>query len=347
MDAMSPSAHQRLIRAHRAALDPRAPAPSLQGYTVELIERAEAEPLILSYEWLGTVGRATIFAGLFSPTHGLEGVACFGHGPSGAIRDLIGAPALCLVRGACVHHAPANAASFLISRACRLIHQVHEVSRFFAYADPMAGEYGGIYQATNWVYLGQGLNGGKGRGRRVFVLAPGRDPKNPANWQACRALRHHTPRLMSQAHARAQGWTIAMRETKHVYAYHVGQGRQRWRDALLRQQCQVHGFELPYPAPRPTLKRAVLERASVGRGRQLAADPEVTASAKPGEIGRGRTPNRVAIGHSNRLSSNAPERIVRRLKRDHPEIADALARGAYRSARAAGIAAGFIKAKPP
>jgi hypothetical protein len=58
----------------------------------------------------------------------------------------------------------------------------------------------------------------------------------------------------------------------------------------------------------------------------LAADPNVTPAAYPGEIGGGHT--RVALRHSgsNTLSSDSAERIVRRLKRDHPEIAEALAR---------------------
>jgi hypothetical protein len=46
-------------------------------------------------------------------------------------------------------------------------------------------------------------------------------------------------------------------------------------------------------------------------------------------------------------SSNSAERIVRRLKRDRPDIAEALARGEYRSARAAGIEAGFIHVPTP
>jgi hypothetical protein len=50
---------------------------------------------------------------------------------------------------------------------------------------------------------------------------------------------------------------------------------------------------------------------------------------------------------SNRLSSNSQVRIVRRLKRDHPELAQSLARGEFDSARAAGIAAGFVKPSPP
>ena len=41
------------------------------------------------------------------------------------------------------------------------------------------------------------------------------------------------------------------------------------------------------------------------------------------------------------------EYVVRRLKRDAPELAGALARGEFPSARAAGIAAGFIKPSSP
>ena len=44
--------------------------------------------------------------------------------------------------------------------------------------------------------------------------------------------------------------------------------------------------------------------------------------------------------------SNSAEYIKARLRRDHPEIAEELERGEHRSARAAGIAAGFIKDVP-
>lgn len=49
---------------------------------------------------------------------------------------------------------------------------------------------------------------------------------------------------------------------------------------------------------------------------------------------------------ASQLSSESTERIKARLKRDHPEIAEELEKGQHRSARAAGIAAGFIKDAP-
>lgn len=52
--------------------------------------------------------------------------------------------------------------------------------------------------------------------------------------------------------------------------------------------------------------------------------------------------------HSNvGQRGNNEEYVVRRLKRDAPELAEALARGEFPSARAAGIAAGFIKPASP
>ena len=56
------------------------------------------------------------------------------------------------------------------------------------------------------------------------------------------------------------------------------------------------------------------------------------------------------IGYHDNVSSmrgTSEEYVVRRLKRDAPELAGALARGEYPSARAAGIAAGFVKPSPP
>jgi hypothetical protein len=205
-------------------------AGTLDGYTVETVTLAEALPLIAAHEWLGNIGHATIFVGLLSPSREMHGIACFGHGPTGGIRRRIGSPALCLVRGTCAPDAPPNAASFLISAACRLVHRLTGTARFFAYADPMAGEYGAVCQAAGWAYLGQGMHGNRQRTRRYAVLAPGRDPADPAAWQTTRALREG--RHLTFAEARAAGWMIASREAKHVYAVNVGRDRKAWLAAL-------------------------------------------------------------------------------------------------------------------
>jgi hypothetical protein len=241
-------AHQREIREENNRLDPREVAHDLSGYSIETISRHDAAQVIIRYEWLGTMGRTVHHIGLVSPQRELHGVACFGHGPAGYIRKLIGEPALCLERGACVHYAPRNAASFLINNACKLIYRIAGVSLFFAYADPKAGEYGGVYQAAGWAYLGQGLQGRpQGRKLRYEVLRPGLDPNDDRNWCTTRELRRGEKlEHLTFAQARAKGWHIRRRAGKHVYAIHVGRERKRWRKALVW---------LPYPAPYPELKR--------------------------------------------------------------------------------------------
>lgn len=52
------------------------------------------------------------------------------------------------------------------------------------------------------------------------------------------------------------------------------------------------------------------------------------------------------MNHNLVKGTGNAEYIKARLRRDHPEIAEQLERGEHRSARAAGIAAGFIKDVP-
>jgi hypothetical protein len=77
----------------------------------------------------------------------------------------------------------------------------------------------------------------------------------------------------------------------------------------------------------------------------LAADPTV-AAARPANSGRPKREGKVANSYLAKGSTSAA-RIVAKLKRDAPEIAKALARGEFKSARAAAIAAGMIKVKTP
>jgi hypothetical protein len=251
-------AHQRILAEKERAEKPRERMTSLLGFSVETITKEQAKTVILKYEYLGNIGKANYFIGLFSPDRELVGVACFGYGPSTpAMRTLLGGEAWCLERGACVPWAPKNAASFLIQSACRLMCKITGISRFFAYGDPMAGEYGGVYQACNWVYLGQGLNGTiKGRSTRTYVLRPGADPNIVSNWQTTKVLRQNSNRIidpktkksrgLTYEEAKKAGWQVAHRAAKHVYAINVGRDAKKWRKTMVKK---------PYPKPRPELSR--------------------------------------------------------------------------------------------
>jgi len=58
-------------------------------------------------------------------------------------------------RGACISWAPKNLGSWLITRSIKHMVKNSEFRVFSAYSDPEAKELGTIYQACNFIYLGQ------------------------------------------------------------------------------------------------------------------------------------------------------------------------------------------------
>jgi hypothetical protein len=128
---------------------------SKDNAVVKEIRRKQALPLILKYEWLGTLPvNFTKFVGLYFDNY-LTGVACFHNINVSGKYSLFGYPAWCLGRGACVHFAPNWAGSFLVSSACKLLFNKLKPVYIVAYSDYDAGEIGTIYQACNWVFLGK------------------------------------------------------------------------------------------------------------------------------------------------------------------------------------------------
>lgn len=237
--AISPKAWQRIIRERHLEEDPRPPLLSTDGCHVKEIARAEAEPFILRYEWLGTMGRSSVAYGLRAPDDELIGVAAFGWSAGIRSRDICGQHyrdlAICLERGACSHRAPPNAASFLIARAAKLAAQDGGFRIFYAYADPEAGEIGTVYQACNWLYIGEGV----GRGHRHPLRQDWMIPEEGNKIIASRTLRNRGV-LITQA--KAMGWIPVYRHPKHKYVHFVGaRGERRQLMAALRYP------PLPYP----------------------------------------------------------------------------------------------------
>jgi hypothetical protein len=214
---------------------------TLEGSTVEQITYPEARAIAIRYEWLRTMPTGTRACyGLRAPSGELAGVVVFAEGPVPESGDICGREhrdfAICLARGACVHWAHPHAASFLISRACKLAHERFGSKVFYAYADPTAGEVGVVYQACNWIYLGEGVGRSKGRGRlRFFNRREGR-------WRSERVLRKRSLRLAElRAHP---DWISDFTPDKGRYVLFAG--TQREKRALVRA--------LKYP-PQPYPKR--------------------------------------------------------------------------------------------
>jgi hypothetical protein len=197
----------------------------------------------MKYEWLGSMGRSTATYGLVDPNEEIIGVACFGWPGGVQSRDICGKEnrdlAICLERGACVHWAHPHAASYLISRACKMAAQDRGWRIFYAYSDEEAGEIGTVYQACNWNYIGQGVGRTPGRMRQWY-----RSPHDGKEYSD-RWLRH----VKRKKHELlAEGWTLVKKMPKHKYVWFEGSKRERRKlMAQLRYEIQ------PYP------KREVVE----------------------------------------------------------------------------------------
>lgn len=235
-----PKAYQREIRERYEQEEPRGRLRSLDGCRVEKITSEEARAVILKYEWLGTMGRSVATYGLRSADGDLLGAAVFGWPSAVQSRDICGvehrARAVCLERGACVHWAPPNAASYLISQAVGQAAKDHDWRIFYAYADPEAGEIGTVYQACNWLYIGQGVGRTPGRLREDWVLPDG-------SALSSRSLRH---RKLKRQEAIGLGWRPVYKHPKHKYVHLEG----------TRTERRALYAALRYP-PQPYPKRAI------------------------------------------------------------------------------------------
>jgi hypothetical protein len=226
--------HQRIVRERLAAAYPRPVLVSLSGCTVEPISRREAAAFIVTYEWLGNCGKPILCVGARDPDGNLFGVTCFGNGVGDDVRRRLGGEtAVCLERGACAHWAHQHASSWLISRSCRLASRHRGWQVFYAYSDPNAGEIGTVYQACNWLYLGQGLGHGS-NGRAARVRHAIRPP-----WVALGDVRHYSStRILRHRSGAARDWrtyedvknaggSIEKVPARHLYAHHIGGRRAR------------------------------------------------------------------------------------------------------------------------
>jgi hypothetical protein len=160
----SGEAHQHIVLERVAASrDPlleekRQLASDLSLAVVREIAREEANPLILQYEYLGNVGSARRFYGLFAGPH-LACLVAFGSTAGTKVAESVcgkehASKVIELVRGCRTPWAHKHSASKLIAEACKLLARDHGKNIVIAYADPAGGEIGTIYSAVNAYYTG-------------------------------------------------------------------------------------------------------------------------------------------------------------------------------------------------
>ena len=158
----------------------------------------------------------------------LLGVLTFGVGPTNAHRLVDGAaPSDCvtLTRLWLSDQLPKNSESRVLGIALRSLQKATSFKFVLTYADPNAEHVGTIYQATNWIYIGESqsaplLDLGDGVGRHSRTVA-------------------HRFGTHSLKHFRKHGMTVKKipQAAKHRYTYFLDNS---WRDRLKPEQ-------LPYP----------------------------------------------------------------------------------------------------
>jgi hypothetical protein len=210
-------------------------------YTIGPISADEARTFIKKYEYLQTVGRSWYRVGARNAAGELASVACFGRPRPMADNEIV------LERGGSPIWAAPNAASWFIGRAVTLAAQAKGWQIFYGFADPAAGEVGGVYRACSWMYLGQGSPGrtigGKPRDRELFRQGDGHP------WISERRYRQMGYRL---ADADLLGWERKFVPAKHVFAHIEVWGRDD-RDRLRRDKKAERALRaafnpLPYPS---------------------------------------------------------------------------------------------------
>lgn len=168
-------AHQRLIKESKLSLSNTSP------FRDEAIKRALCVPIcrelarrvIMEYEWLGNFGMAMLYYGLYIDDVLVCVVCC---GATGArknkytafVGDKYANLGIQIVRGASTHLAPKHASSKLIGYVLRELSK-KGFKYAVAFSDPLAGEIGTVYQASNWYYTGLSTDS-KGKDRAHYNM---------------------------------------------------------------------------------------------------------------------------------------------------------------------------------
>lgn len=247
-------AHQRIIREQKESENGRdglfgswwnSIDTDIRKAVVKPISYDSANAVISQYEWLGNMGTTEYAFGIFWDDC-LAGTVCFGRtAGTNVYSSVCGVQyanhAITLCRGACVHWAHEHAASKLISTACRMMMK-HGYNIFIAYSDPLAGEIGTVYQASNWIYCGMTsatekfiTPDGSVKDARL-VSAYTRDRRNGT-------LKYRCTRADQKRQMISQGYKFFKGNRKHRYVNILGNGRKEQKE--IREA--LNWVALPYP----------------------------------------------------------------------------------------------------
>jgi len=188
---------------------------SLKNAVIKPCTRKQAEKIILEYEWLGDMAVTNIFYGIFFENI-MGGTICInssGSSPNSEKSFGIKKGELSyFARGACAYWTPVGTASKLLSFALKL-EKKRGAKAAIAYADTDAGEYGTVYQATNWFYIGKSIPGGADLhySKNNYIL----DGRTMTEY----AKRNNMSMDKYRIELEANGWILQRKNPKHRYFY--------------------------------------------------------------------------------------------------------------------------------
>lgn len=129
---------------------------SLKKAVIKEVERKTAEKIILEYEWLGDMAITNKYYGIFFGNY-CGGVICINTNGNaahcGKFYGIESSQVSYFARGACAFWTPTGSASKLLAFALKMEKERGALVAV-AYADNDAGEYGTVYQASNWIFTG-------------------------------------------------------------------------------------------------------------------------------------------------------------------------------------------------
>lgn len=211
----------------------------LKKAEVRRISKDQAKPVILEYEWLGTMSSTNQHFGIFFDNV-CGGVACYGNNCTANYNvptqfGITMKEMWTLARGACVHWTPVGSASKLISQSLKLLKEDNPNAKVvIAYSDINAGEIGTVYQATNWTYIGCGdhltVNYYHEQLGRKFDERKLHDLKGVLNMTRPEVRKYLTD----------NGWKIEKKAIKHKYIFILGSHKDK--KEILKKVAV-----LPYP----------------------------------------------------------------------------------------------------
>lgn len=247
--------HQKLVKERKAKehylktdlFDSSIPHDvSVSNSEIREVSYNEAAQLILDYEWLGTMPAELYKAvGLFFGGK-LSAVECFSSTRPAGRYEVEGKPALCLARGASAHWCPVWAASRLIAKSLAMF----DPEQFWfcvAFADTEAGEFGTVYQASNWTCLGS-----VSRGNKYWIDPTGRryDHERPRSVARSRdplfkSTKRLDPKWIEEVKNEmiAAGWKHVCGGTRYRYAIPIYKSNHQRRE----RQAILDAVKCPYP----------------------------------------------------------------------------------------------------